>query len=353
MVDIFLGMDEAESVMKDMFVALKIGDTQKFSKASVGKRYKFSEKTVGDRRFGKLEVYKRVGVHSIAIAPELVKDAAEFSVSVSDLSSDQLKFYMEVNPEEGVEKKRPPPEGYKNTAARSEEIKEYLEKHQLEMRLSEAMQSALREQPADPAAFIADKLTSRVGMITPVPSRPVTAAQDLANEQGGLGATEPVGTVARREDIRARATQAISGACHDGRLEAALNHARAGRQPIGSETTKTVGTLAPGGDPGLPQQDIRARAAQAISGAFHDGRLETALKHNRAGSQPNATAEKAGDVVDVNDGTAGNTDATQIGADSPKAASLNRTDTTALAAESAAAAVAVDAPASEASTIPR
>eukprot|EP00927_Polykrikos_kofoidii_P047241 TRINITY_DN4134_c0_g6_i1.p1 TRINITY_DN4134_c0_g6~~TRINITY_DN4134_c0_g6_i1.p1 ORF type:complete len:439 (+),score=77.90 TRINITY_DN4134_c0_g6_i1:78-1319(+) len=309
MADIFLGMDESEPVMKDLFVALKIGDTQKFSKASAGKMYKFTEKSVGERRFGKLEIYKRVGVHSVAIAPELVKGAAEFSVSVSDLSSDQLKFYMEVNPGEGVEAKKPPPEGYKNTAERAQEVKDYLEKHQLEMRLSEAMQCALREKPADPGAFIAEKLSSRVGMITPVPSRPPTAAQDPAKEQGGLGATEPPaanaagGTSAlSRQDIRANASKAITGAYEDGRLAAALKNAKAGSKPSaaaqdpakdqgGLGATETPAAVPSGGTSGPSRKDIRADASKAITGAYEDGRLEAALKNAKSGSKPSAAAQ--------------------------------------------------------------
>merc|ERR1740130_563806 len=38
--------------------------------------------------------------------------------------------------------------------------KEYLESHQLEVRLSEAMMAVLRERPEDPAQFIAKRLAS-------------------------------------------------------------------------------------------------------------------------------------------------------------------------------------------------
>merc|ERR1719191_333198 len=47
--------------------------------------------------------------------------------------------------------------------------KEYLEKHNLEMRLSEAMQAVLREKPEDPAAFVAERLAKSAGMVQKLP----------------------------------------------------------------------------------------------------------------------------------------------------------------------------------------
>merc|ERR1712166_1056692 len=56
--------------------------------------------------------------------------------------------------------------------------KAYLDKHLLEHRLAEAMQSVLRERPDDPAAYVAAKLLANAGMVSispkaaPPPSQP-------------------------------------------------------------------------------------------------------------------------------------------------------------------------------------
>jgi len=49
--------------------------------------------------------------------------------------------------------------------------KAYLDKHHLELRLAEAMQAVLKDRPADPGSFIAERLVKNAHMITHLPKQ--------------------------------------------------------------------------------------------------------------------------------------------------------------------------------------
>lgn len=163
---------EGCAVPKDLFLSLRVGDVQKFSKAGASKTYKFPAAAIGDRRYGKIEIYKRIGICSVMIDPGTLQGAHEISVPLDDDRLPNLRYRFnlagEAMPEPKQENLLVDDKPLKDLNGRVKVAKEYLDKHQLEMRLSEAMQAVLRERPEDPGAFVADKLVNRAGMVTKI-----------------------------------------------------------------------------------------------------------------------------------------------------------------------------------------
>lgn len=179
MVHISLEAIETSAVPKDLFISLRVGDVQKFAKAAASKTYKFPAAAVGDRRYGKIEVYRRIGICSVMIDPSTLQGAHEISVPLDDERLPNLKYRFNLDDGEAPvlpnSADKPTQESpviddkpLKDLHGRVKAAKEYLDKHQLEMRLSEAMQAVLRERPEDPGAFVASKLVNRAGMVTKV-----------------------------------------------------------------------------------------------------------------------------------------------------------------------------------------
>lgn len=158
MVELRLDAQEG-SLSKDMYVAVRVGDVQKLSKVGASKSYKFPTTAAKGRRYGKIELFRRVGSSSISIDQENVANIQE--VTIQDKENPfrfQVHLANGVDIEKRAEKKD---DGNPKVAA----AKAYLDKHHLELRLAEAMQSVLRERPDDPAAYVAAKLQSNAGMV--------------------------------------------------------------------------------------------------------------------------------------------------------------------------------------------
>jgi hypothetical protein len=63
-----LQLQPIDSVLsKDTYVSVRIGDAQKLSKVNQVRHFKFSKAAVGEHKFGKLDIFKRIGGCSIGI----------------------------------------------------------------------------------------------------------------------------------------------------------------------------------------------------------------------------------------------------------------------------------------------
>jgi len=189
MVEIGLEAVDNDLMPKDLYLSLRIGEQQKFAKASTSRAYKFAQSAVAERRYAKLEIYRRVGICSVSIDMEKVKGTHEIAVPVDDprLCENEVRYRITMEPA-ASEKIRAAPTApepplssqdkplAKDPSAKVLAAREYLEKHQLEQRLSEAMQAVLRERPEDPGAFVAQKLASGAGIMRKVPDAAPEAA---------------------------------------------------------------------------------------------------------------------------------------------------------------------------------
>lgn len=176
MVDINLEAVDASSLPQDLYLSLRVGDSQKFAKASHARNYKFA--TAGERRHAKLELYRRVGVTSFSIDSGKLQGTHELTLPVDDsrIAGGQVAYRLKLDGAVPEAHQAPAPapapavteEKTKSINDKVAQAKEYLAKHQLEQRLAEAMQAVLRERPEDPAAFIAQRLNSGAGMMKKV-----------------------------------------------------------------------------------------------------------------------------------------------------------------------------------------
>eukprot|EP00747_Dinoflagellata_sp_TGD_P107836 gnl/TRDRNA2_/TRDRNA2_170232_c0_seq1.p1 gnl/TRDRNA2_/TRDRNA2_170232_c0~~gnl/TRDRNA2_/TRDRNA2_170232_c0_seq1.p1 ORF type:complete len:530 (+),score=141.49 gnl/TRDRNA2_/TRDRNA2_170232_c0_seq1:94-1683(+) len=158
-------LDEA-ALNRDYYVSVRVGEVQKLSRAATSRAYKFPPAAVKDHRFGKVEVFRRLGGCTVNI-----KDSEPCEVSVPmDGFPEGMKFRVDLGKTQNVQKKaemdmieaKPLKDSgsHPTKIAAAIRAKEYLDSHQLEVRLSDAMMAVLREKPEDPADFIAKRLAN-------------------------------------------------------------------------------------------------------------------------------------------------------------------------------------------------
>lgn len=158
------------SLPKDLYVSLRVGEAQKFMKANADRSYKFPASAVAERKYAKLEMYRRVGVCSLGIEPERMQGTHEIAVPIDEGVKDvkEVRYKVNVNSVGGAPRVPETPSADKGLDGRVASAKAYLDQHQLEQRLAEAMMAVLRERPEDPGKFIAEKLASGAGMLKKV-----------------------------------------------------------------------------------------------------------------------------------------------------------------------------------------
>lgn len=193
MIELQLDALDIDDAPKETFVAIRIGDTQKLSRLTSTRGYKFQEAAVGDRKFGKVEVFRRVGSTSIGIRNSSGTAATqEVSVDTNDAKPMNFRVQLGAKPEaqerrrQAAEKLSASPDNPK-----VQEAKLYLLEHNLEERLSEAMQAVLRDKPEDPAEFIAALLKkSSRDYKTLNGGRPVTSPAQVSAAKLGVPGVE-------------------------------------------------------------------------------------------------------------------------------------------------------------------
>jgi len=299
MVDLTVeSLDLGAEPPKDIYVSLRVGETQKLSKIASSRAYTFSKAAIGDRRFAKVEIFHRIGCTTFSINPETVC-TQEVKVPVgADVPPMNFRIRAGGEEKENVEQKKIvlKAEKEKVVTHKMHTAKQYLMQHNLEVRLQQAMEAVLREKPEDPAAFIFSTLCNSVGQATFTPAqlqRPATApaqTQKAASEQvkqmpiqakvnGSLDATskdlkkpkEGNGNFAASEDMKAKNARSFLGASADGSLERALS-AYAPR-----ETPAATSDL----------QRLRQQAYDTLAQASTNGRLDEVLAQS-TGSAPNS-----------------------------------------------------------------
>lgn len=171
MVEIRLDALEEANVPQDIFLSVRIGETQKLSKLSSSRTYKFP--TVEGRRFGKIEVFRRIGTCNVDVDP-INNDPHNVDIRCGADSLGVLKLSVAVEEQVGTVKKVPEPK----KEGKMKAAKDYLQKHGLETQLSEAMHAVLRERPDAPAEFLAHRLLAAAGKTADVPpNQPKTGGE--------------------------------------------------------------------------------------------------------------------------------------------------------------------------------
>lgn len=148
----------------DCFLSVRVNDTQKLSRLSASRVYSFPK--LGERKFGKIEVFRRVGVCSIDIDPRY-PSIREVHLDCKDTAIGTIGLRVGIEADETTRKKVKTEIPTKKPSSRVKAAKEYLSQHSLDVQLSEAMQAVLRERPVNPTEFLAAELLKKYEMQPP------------------------------------------------------------------------------------------------------------------------------------------------------------------------------------------
>jgi hypothetical protein len=259
-----VGFDTNSPLMKDTYIAVRVGDSQKLCRLSRKRDFKFPQNVAGDRKFGRLDVFKRIGSASVSLKHDVGTELEEINMSLKD--GDGMKFQVFLNASVGNEKP-----AKQNTSIALSEANAYLAEHNLEMRLSDAMQAVLREKPADPTKFIAEKLKESEGT-----NRKIAAGESLQEpmklRSDDTKQVAPVlstyegkkSSATDSEELRSQLKKTMSQAVESGQLEKALERQFSGQK----EGKKSAAT---------DTEELRSQLKKTMSQAVESGQLEKAL----------------------------------------------------------------------------
>jgi len=269
MVDLKLETLDVDNVPKDTFVAVRVGEVQKLSRVTAAKNYKFPQAAVGERKFGRVDVFRRVGSASISIKNSgACETTQEVSVELQDAPVVNFRVQLGAKPE-AQEKRMQDAEKLKASGAnpKVQQAKHYLLEHNLEERLSEAMQAVLREKPEKPEEFIFDLLRKSASDYKKLGDPPL-------DDRGAWTQSPGVDTISDRQALsqsavdndvlRLQAKQALLDASADGTLVKVLE------ESTSLPPSPTVG--------GRPVESLRVEAQKNILQASRDGSLQSTLQ---------------------------------------------------------------------------
>mmetsp|Transcript_36809 Transcript_36809/g.67470 ORF Transcript_36809/g.67470 Transcript_36809/m.67470 type:complete len:416 (-) Transcript_36809:151-1398(-) len=298
-----------EPLPNSLYVSVRVGEVQKLSKFCPSRVFRVPKAAAQERRHGKIEVFRRIGGASIAVDSGAAALHQDVTIPLTDGSEDvQFKVGLSGYGQEDLpEPEKPPKESNPKVLA----AKEYLQKHNFEIRLSEAMQELLRERPDDPASFVAAKLMQNNYQVSQAPpaaqqEQSTPAAQQPTATTAGAKAFEGTSIPAQPpiQSLRDMARNTLMSASGDGRLKDALEKSiikAPAAAPAASSnqwfTKPSCGTwLAPipmrqqRAGPQDPQMlkigATRTQACGILQTATSDGKLLKALKSASSSGEP-------------------------------------------------------------------
>lgn len=185
MVEICLETAAFEQFSRDHYLSVRVGEAQKLARLADRRSFRFPASAVGSRKYGKVEIFQRVGSCNLCIDPAMAEGKNECEVA---FNGTVLKFNAEVQDTSeggggtrggankvasggGEEKKKAEP------SMAQQKAMDYLASHHLEVRLADAMQQVLRERPDDPGQFLADILTKNSGLVAKMPKKAAKAKE--------------------------------------------------------------------------------------------------------------------------------------------------------------------------------
>lgn len=190
MVELKLDTADAEIYGKDHYISVRVGDCQKLAKMLPSRTYKFPSKTAKERKYGKVEVFRRVGQAIVCVDPEVAMGSNVVEVKMDGDGDAKISFQAGVSEPDVATSSASPKAKRKEAASQPSSPKSatqnaaaYLELHHLEVRLADAMQAVLRERPSDPAAFLAHTLLKNADLTSNLPKVLETAEPQIAAEE--------------------------------------------------------------------------------------------------------------------------------------------------------------------------
>jgi len=269
---------ESADLPAGSYVGIRIGDVLKQGRYEPQRRYNFPR--VDRRRTAKIDIYRHVATCSVAVDPDVL---SKHEVDVTSMDPSFTAAKIQVHVESKKEEINKPAQDNKTKALKNQ-AKDYLVKHGIEERLSEAVKALLKEQPSAPTDFLVRHLT---GSQPPAPG----TSPDKSNVQADTKPAKPEALVpeksgAPRADLaalRQQAAQVLIQASADGSLTQVLKEVKLEEQAPKQQKVADKGDLTEG----KPQQTdkkkehsdaLKARAAGILTEAANNGELEKALQ---------------------------------------------------------------------------
>jgi len=215
---------EGCSVPGGCYVGVRIGETLKQGRYEPTRCYNFPQ--VDRRRNAKIDLYQHVGTCTVAADPE-AKSTHDVAVTSTDPSwqGTRLKVSVQAQGDDSTKKQREA-----RVKALKSQANDYLSKHGIEERLSEAVKALLKEQPADPTEFLCRVLRgddAAKAPAAPPPEQPQAPIAPVAPPPEQQSAPPPPAAAAaqaeqqrerRTSELREQAAAVLMKASEDGEL---------------------------------------------------------------------------------------------------------------------------------------
>eukprot|EP00929_Paragymnodinium_shiwhaense_P088485 TRINITY_DN487_c0_g1_i1.p1 TRINITY_DN487_c0_g1~~TRINITY_DN487_c0_g1_i1.p1 ORF type:complete len:495 (+),score=140.79 TRINITY_DN487_c0_g1_i1:96-1580(+) len=153
-------VNSLETLPKDMFVSMRVGDSQKQTRLAATRSFKFPVDAKGKHGpFGRVEVFRRIGAATVPLDQQ-VDGAQELEVGCSDMELSCLRLRLAVNAGAGGNAMQAPSSPLKAASHKGkfDQAKLYLDEHNLEEVIAAAMREVIRERPADPLKYLTENL---------------------------------------------------------------------------------------------------------------------------------------------------------------------------------------------------
>eukprot|EP00929_Paragymnodinium_shiwhaense_P066470 TRINITY_DN33343_c0_g1_i1.p2 TRINITY_DN33343_c0_g1~~TRINITY_DN33343_c0_g1_i1.p2 ORF type:complete len:156 (+),score=50.69 TRINITY_DN33343_c0_g1_i1:82-549(+) len=105
--EVILETQDADRLPKDCYLSVRIGDSQKLARAAPCKSYKFPPNVGGGKRWGKIEILKRVSVGALLLAGDEPQDGPVTSSLALDVEGEPVIFNVTVPAAKGAAKAPP------------------------------------------------------------------------------------------------------------------------------------------------------------------------------------------------------------------------------------------------------
>jgi len=252
-------------------VGIRIGDVLKQGRYEPQRCYNFPQ--VERRRTAKIDLYQHIGTCVVTVDPE-AKSTHEVQVQTGDPDQD---LRLKVNSRAVVgEEAKSKPSSTRETRSQTMKLqaKDYLSKHSVEERLSEAVKALLKEQPSDPTEFLCRLLRGETGAAAPVVV--ASAAAPTAAVLAAVSVACPAAAIAQP------AEKVCSSPKEEPRSAACPEAATA--QPAEKVCRS------PKEEPRLPEPPAQAQPVQKLTEA---ALAKAALESSPIGHQPQAEASSS------------------------------------------------------------
>jgi len=188
-------------ILNDTFLSLRVGSSQKQGRLGATRVFKFSQ-DVQDPQ-ARVEIFRRIGAATVALSSQTGK---AHEVDVKCVGAEQLRLRLAVNARGGdlastQELKT------QRVKERADAAQTYIERHNLEGIMAEAMKEVIRTRPDVPHKFLADKILALGGIKEDPKDDPFGQAAGPSPVSATAEATEARNVAAREDDPSGQAAE--------------------------------------------------------------------------------------------------------------------------------------------------